>query len=130
MRFRNKAGRRSLDVIDDPREAAAVLVFGLAATTGEVGAEVRTAITEELARLFDLDLAAACELAVRAVWHVGGLNDAANVIAPLTDRLVSEVGRPALADLRAAMEAVAARDGGPTPDQVRYLDKFVRRAGF
>lgn len=54
MRFRSKASKRGIDVIDDSREAAAALVYGAAASKGDPTAGDRALIAERLARLSEI----------------------------------------------------------------------------
>lgn len=131
MRFKTKAGKRGVDVIDDPREAAAALVFGAAAAKGDPGPQDKAAMAHRLAELFEIPEADAAELLARAAWHVGVLNDPLNAVSKLTDRLVREVGREACANLLAVMTETADSVQGPGDQQAKYyVTKFADRAGL
>ncbi|MEQ8404099.1 MAG: hypothetical protein RKE49_03300 [Oceanicaulis sp.] len=130
MRFKSKAGKRGIDVIEDPREAAAALVYGAIASGDYVTAERKAALAASLAEVFEVSEEEAKELVARAAWHVTSLNDPINAVNPLTDRLIATVGRDPMADLKRLMDAEAARNERPSSDQRYFIDKFARRAGL
>ena len=126
MRFRRKAGKGGVDVIDDPREAGAVLVYGAASYAGALDNETKQRMASEFAALFDLEMDSARELTARAAWHVGSVNDPVNLVNPLADRLVQEVGRDACAELTPLIREAA----GENPQGRYFADKFRRRCGL
>jgi uncharacterized tellurite resistance protein B-like protein len=131
MRFRKKAGRRGLDVIDDPREAAAALVYGAAACKGDPAPDNKRALAARLALLFEISDDDAAEVLARAAWHVGSLNDPLTTVNKLTDGLLADVGRDACMALRTIMvETVAEVDGPGVHAAGLYVDKFTHRAGL
>lgn len=130
MRFKHKAGKQGVDVIDDPREAAAALIYGAAKCAGEVNADQKAAIEADMARLFEIDGEFAHELLARAAWHLNVLNDPLNGVNKLTDTLAKSVDKAALADLGGLISAAVERCEDQSPDQKLYLDKFKRRAGL
>lgn len=131
MGFKRKAGKRGVDVIDDPRESAAALIFGAAASKGDVTKDNRAAIATDLAALFNISDDEAGEILARGAWHVGALNDPINAVSKLTDALVRDVGRPACADVRGLMLDAVERTEGPGGHEARYyVSKFASRAGL
>lgn len=130
MRFRSKASKRGIEVIDNPRERAAALVYGVLKAGADPTAEDKGALAGDLAGLFQIAPAEAEELVARAAWHMNALNDPINAVNPLTDRLIEEVGRDAMADVKRLMDAAAARTGPACGDQAYYITKFARRAGL
>lgn len=130
MRFRSKANRRTIETIDDPREAAAVLIYGAAACAGPVSATNREAITRDMAALFGIDDASAGELTARAAWHVDALADPLNAVNRLTDLIAVEAGREALSSLAPVIQASIGRTEMESHDQTLYMSKFLRRAGL
>ena len=130
MRFKGKAGKRGIDVIDDPREAAAALVYGAIVSGDDATPDRKAALAESLAEVFQVSEDEAKELVARAAWHINALNDPINTVNPLTDRLIAEVGREAMADLKRLMDAEAAKAERSSSDQRYYIDKFARRAGL
>jgi uncharacterized tellurite resistance protein B-like protein len=130
MRFKHKAGKQGVDHIDDPREAAAALIYGAAKCAGEVSTEQRAAIEADIVALFEIEDEFASELLARAAWHVSALIDPLNAVNKLTDKLAQRVDRKDLADLAVLIENAVQRSGSPLPDQVHYISKFKRRAGL
>lgn len=130
MRFRSKSYRRAIETIDDPREAAAVLIYGAAACAGPVSEQSRAAVTHDMAQLFEISESDATELAARAAWHVDGLVDPLNAVNRLTDLIAQKAGTPALSSLAPVIQASAARTEMQTHDQNIFIDKFRRRAGL
>jgi len=131
MRFRHKAGKRGVDVIDDPREAAAALVYGAARTKGDPGPDDKAAMARRLAELFEIPEAEASEFLARGAWHMGALNDPINGVNKLADRLLREVGREACASLLAVMTETADAVAGPGAEQARYYTRrFAERTGL
>ncbi len=130
MRFRHKAGKQGIDHIDDPREAAAALIYGAAKCAGEVSSEQKSAIEADMIALFEIDAEFAAELLARAAWHVSTLIDPLNAVNKLTDKLANQVDRAAMTDLAGLIEKAVDRCGSPLPDQVQYMSKFKRRAGL
>lgn len=130
LRFKHKAGKRGIDVIDDPREAAAALIYGAAKCAGEVSADAQTAIEADMVALFDIDQDFAEELLARAAWHLSDLIDPLNAVNKLTDKLAQSVDKNALSDLSGLIAAAIERSTHQTPDQKQFLEKFRRRAGL
>ncbi|WP_439632525.1 hypothetical protein [Glycocaulis sp.] len=130
MRFRSKANRRAVETIDDPREAAAVLIFGVAACAGPITEADRAAMTHDMARLFEISEADATELAARAAWHVGGMVDPLNAVNRLTDIVAENAGNEALSSLSPVLQASADRTEMQSADQSAFIAKFRRRAGL
>ena len=130
MRFKHKAGKQGIDVIDDPREAAAALIYGAAKCAGEVDAGRKAAMEADMVGLFKIDAEFAHQLLARAAWHLDSVNDPLNAVIKLTDRLTSNVDRQALSDLAGVIAPAIERCDPQAPDQRLYLDKFRRRAGL
>lgn len=130
MRFRSKANRKGLSAVDDPREAATILLLGIARTGGEVTVEDKTAIRGEIMRRFDVDEAEAEELIARAAWVSSGLSNPEDGIARMTNLIAQRLSARELGELAAMLEAVAASDGAVSPAQDAYLAQYRRRAGL
>lgn len=130
MRFKYKAGKQGVDFIEDPREAAAALIYGAARCGGELSGEQKAAIEADIITLFDIDEEFAQELLARAAWHVSTLNDPLNAVNKLTDKLTQSVDKAALSELAGLINAAIARTANTQPDQTLFLDKFKRRSGL
>jgi hypothetical protein len=130
MRFRSKSRRKGVDVIDDPREAAAVLLYGAAACAHPLSPEDKAALSQDLAGLLEISAGAADELAARGAWHVNTMNDPLNAVNRLTDLIVQQAGPDAMTSLIPVLDRVMDRSGPRTEEQKLYRDKILRRAGL
>ncbi len=130
MRFRSKARKRGHEVIDDPREAAAVLLYGAMACAGPVSKEDQAALSVDLAGLLEINAATADELAARGAWHVNMMIDPLNAVSRLTDLIVQQAGPDAMTSLIPVLDQVMDRSGPRTDEQKLYRDKIIRRAGL
>lgn len=130
MRFRSKAKKRGLDVIDDPREAAAVMLLNAARAGGEVSVETKTLIRREMERAFDIGPDQSGELLSRAAWHSSGVLEPVDVVRRMTDFLVANVSREALADLATLIARIVSAESGPAHEQKLFLLRYRERAGL
>lgn len=131
MGFKRKAGKRGVDLITDPREAAAALIVGAAASKGDLTKESRDAIGADLATLFEISADEADEILSLATWHIGALNDPLNAVSKLSDNLLSQVGAEACADVHRLMLAAVERTEGPGDHAAKYyVSKFASRVGL
>ncbi|MEO1040192.1 MAG: hypothetical protein AAFX09_11655 [Pseudomonadota bacterium] len=130
MRFRSRSKKRGVDVIDDAREAGAVILYGAAKSAGEVDSLVKAFLSEAMSARFNVDAASAAELTARAAWHLNSLNDPVSVLNRMTDLVASQAGADALADLDAVMAELG--EGGPVDADAfeRYRAQYRRRAGL
>ncbi|WP_300532466.1 TerB family tellurite resistance protein [Maricaulis sp.] len=130
MRFRSKARRNGLDVIDDPREAATVLMLCIVRVDGEVTAAHKEAIAGQMVTRFELDRDASEEILARASWHVSELVDETNAINKMVDFIIERVGRDEMPALMQMLEAAASIDGEPSAYQQAYIKRCRMRAGL
>ncbi|MBI1263445.1 MAG: hypothetical protein GC187_01765 [Alphaproteobacteria bacterium] len=130
LRFRAKARRGGIETIDDPREAAAVLLCGAAAFENPLTPGDKAALAQELSALLQISAADADELTARGAWHVNRMNDPLNAVHPLTDIIVQKAGADAMASLIPVLDRIMDRSGPRTQDQMLYREKTLRRAGL
>ena len=114
LRFRGKARRKGLDVIDDPREAAGVLMLCVLRVDGEVTAAHKEAVAGQMVEGFQLDQDGAEEILARASWQISDMVDETNAINKMVDFIIERVGREEMPVLLRMLEAVASADGEPT----------------
>lgn len=88
-KWSHKVGQRLIESLSDPREAAAVLLFQVAAYDGAVTDRQRRTMVAEMGRLFDADEETAQSLFAFARAATGQINDAANslkkILKPIED---------------------------------------------
>ncbi|WP_421789649.1 hypothetical protein [Hyphobacterium sp.] len=130
MRFQSKAKRKRLSSVEDPREAAAILLLGMARAGGEVTTEHKKTIRAEMERAFDVDAAASEELLARASWYSSNVADPDDLIPRMTDFVAKTAGSEALASLSSMLGSIGAVEGDASADQVAYLRRYQQRAGL
>jgi len=130
MRFQAKANRQRLSAVDDPREAAAVLLLGMARAGGEVTTEHKQAIRSEMERLFQSNSATNEELLARATWFSANVADPRDLIPRMADFLTRQVGSDELENVAAMLTVIAKVEGEPGHDQSEFLRRYRQRAGL
>lgn len=129
MRFRKMALKGGLDVVDDPREAAAVMMLIVAEGRGAVTEKQEAAIRAEIMQHFDFDEADAEQLLRQAGWLSRGA--APHVaIGRMTDVVMKSpgMGKQQLTDLDSMLVNVAESGGQTTPEQNDLVMVYRRRA--
>ncbi len=128
MRFQSRAKGAGLQAVDDPREAAAVLMALVGRVDGDLSSDAKTAIADHAAQRFELSQEDAHALAAQAAWLT---RDAANADAVI-DRMVALLQRTVtdteLIELEDMLRAVVGVAGAPTTDQAALLDRYRRKA--
>lgn len=130
MRFQHKARRKGLAVVDDPREAATILMLGLARVAGEVSVEQKLAIRQQAATHFDMDEAGADELVARASWAMSDLANPEDAIPRMIDLIAERVDLSERDSLMAMLKAVALTEGEANADQAMFIAKCRSRLGL
>ncbi len=130
MRFRSRANQKGLSVVDDPREAAAILLLGIARSGCEVTVEDKVGIRAVMMQRFELGEDDANELLARAAWLSEGLHNPDDGIARMTQLIARTTSPRELSELAAMLETIASTDGNPTVAQENYLAQYPRRAGL
>ncbi len=130
MRFKAKANRQRLSAVDDPREAAAVLLLGMARAGGELTREHKQAIRSNMESEFGVSPEFSEELLARAAWYSANVADPADLVPRMTDFLAKHVGAPELAQVSTMLEAVSRVEADTGQDQFEYLRKYRQKAGL
>lgn len=130
MRFQSKARRQGIDVIEDPKEAAAALAYGAISCGRDVSSDQKAELADKLAALFEIPLENAKEVVARGAWHIGSLNDPINGVNKLTDLLINQVGPEPVQALADLIEQSIDAGEPAAQEQAYFLDKLRRRAGL
>ena len=130
MRFRAKANRQRLSSVEDPREAAAVLLLGMARAGGEVTTQHKQTIRTEMERVFEVNAATSEELLSRAAWFSANVADPGDLVPRMTDFLARRVGPEEMQTTSTMLSAIASVEGEAAHDQSLYLHRFRQRAGL
>lgn len=112
-RWSRKANTNPLDLVDDPREAAAAMMVAVAQADGPLTEAERTRILAEMADKFGASSSHAEELLARARWLTRDSLDAGNVMRRLQGPILKSLGPTERRELVAMLEAVAVADGRP-----------------
>ncbi len=126
-KWNRRIDQRLIENLSDPREAAAIMLYQIAAYDGAVTDRQHEQIVADMRAAFDADEETGESLFAFARMAVGELNDAGNSARKIL-RPVAEVCTPdEKAQLVAMMERVAEIEGPPTDVQRRLIAE-ARRA--
>lgn len=126
-KWSKKVGQRLIESLSDPREAAAVLLFQIAAYDGAVTDRQRQAIVADMQKAFAADAETAEGLFAFARAATGQINDAANSLRKIL-RPIEEACSPEERRQLIDMMLKAAEIEGPISDVQSRLIAEVRRA--
>ncbi|MEZ5945539.1 MAG: hypothetical protein R3C13_06310 [Hyphomonas sp.] len=133
MAFRYKASQNGLSLIQDPREAAAILLMEIARARGGTLTERQSeTIEREIVHHFQFTPAEAEELAAHAAWVTNTAPSPAETVRRLSNLIVSSpvLGPKEVIDLDAMLVAVSEAEGTPTRDQLALLQMYRDKAGL
>ncbi len=130
MRVQSKARKGGLETVEDPREAATVLMVLFAREAGELSSDVKAAIQAQLEERLELEAPDAEEVLARAVWLTQDLPNADAAVDRMTGVIRAAVSDKEVLELDDMLRAVAAFGGGETPQQDALRARYRRRAGL
>lgn len=130
MRFQHRARKKALEIVDDPREAACVLMLGVARGKGEMTTEQKVAIREQMEEHFRASTEDAEELLARASWVSSDVKDPQTLIRKMVDFLIKQVTQDELRQLDDMLLSIARIEGDPTPEQAEFISAFRMRSGL
>jgi uncharacterized tellurite resistance protein B-like protein len=122
LTWRRKLAKDRLELITDPREAAAGMMVAVAQSDGALTERETAALTAEFRKAFEMTGAQASELLAQARWTVGEVRDLDRCLFKLGQVLDVEQKR----DVLGLIERLAAAEGAPSPALKASLDKFAR----
>lgn len=133
LHFRYKASQNGLTLIEDPREAAAIMMMEVARARGGPLTERQTeVIDQEIMHHFEFTQAEADELTAHAAWVTNSAPPPAETMRKLSQLIVTStvLGPKEVVDLDAMLVAVSEAEGLPTRDQLLLLQVYRDRAGL
>ncbi|MEL7042929.1 MAG: hypothetical protein AAGL90_15520 [Pseudomonadota bacterium] len=132
MRFKNKSGKSGLGVVDDPREAAAILMLEIAQARGTLTEKQEATVRGEIMHHFEYTEADANGLITHAGWlsRNGGASHV--VMSKMTDFVRNAPGMTGkeLVDLDGMLVAVSEAEGDPTESQLDLLTIYREKTGL
>lgn len=132
LAFKYKSGKGGLALIDDPREAAAIMMMEVALARGPLTEAQNQAMIEEMKRHFNFSQTDAEELIAHAGW-VNRDAPASHVVMEKMSALVlrtSGIGPRQIVDLDSMLVLVSEANGLPTEEQLSLIQIFRNKAGL
>lgn len=130
LAFRHKSGKKGSRLVEDPREAAVILMLEVARAAGEISREQKNEINSIICEHFEFSEGDAEEIIAQASWvsqdEAG--NDAMH--RRLSNLIVKAVNNKDLVDLDDMLVRVSEVEGQPNQDQLAVLSTFRNVAGL
>jgi hypothetical protein len=133
LAFKYKTGKGGLDLIDDPREAAAIMMMQIALARGGPLTPLQGDVIEaEVREHFQYTSGEAEELAAHASWVSQSCPPPQQTMTRLSRLIVnsSQLGPKEIVDLDAMLVAVSEAEGLPTREQLALLQVYRDLAGL
>ncbi len=137
MRFKNKADKRGIDLIDNPMEAATILMVSVAklsdyaaAHDGLISGSSTGRIIETLKSYMKISAVEADELLTQMRWTVKDLSQPDTALAPMTNILSKQIVRAEADDLSDMLRKISHADGEPNPEQRAFITRVRERLGL
>lgn len=133
MAFKYKAGQGGLDLIEDPREAAAIMMMQVALARGGPLTVLQGEVIEaEIRENFDYSAVEAEDLAAHAAWVSQTCPSGKDTMERLGRKIVNapQLGPKEVIDLDAMLVAVSEAEGVPTRSQLNLLQVYRNLAGL
>lgn len=118
-----------MDLVDDPREAAAAMLVAVAQADGPLTEKERTVILGRMSETFSAKAAEAEELLARGRWLTRDSVDAGNVMRRLAGVIVKKCGPRERSELIAMLYAVSRADGREDETITRDIARFAESLG-
>lgn len=129
MRFKSKTGKKAVDVLEDPREAAAVVLAGYMLEAGDVPSDKREQLAAMLGERFEVSRDTGEEMVAQAFWIHADIANPDSVINKMIDLVGKTAGADALRDLIGMLE-VAMPTESQYASQKSYLTKVRNRSAL
>ncbi len=137
MRFKNNAGKRGMDLIDNPMEAATILMVSVAKLSdyanthdGLLSGSSTSRIIATLKSYMKISAVEADELLTQMRWAVKDLAQPDTVLAPMTNVLSKAINRAEADDLSDMLSKIARADGEENSDQRAFITRVRERLGL
>lgn len=124
--WRRKTNVNPLDLVDDPREAATVMMVALAQADGAISEKELAVISGEICHHFGATRAQADALLARARWLTRTATDASDVMRRLQPLIQKHCTAAECRSLVGMLQAVANADGAPSPIVASDIQIFQR----
>ena len=130
--FKRKSGKSGLQIVDDPREAATILMLQVAQAGGALTEKQKISIQTEIVDNFEFSETEADELIEHAQWISEDAGKPHATVSRMTDFVqhAPGLGPKEIVDLDSMLGSVSEAEGSPEPAQLDLLALFRRKAGL
>ena len=136
-RFQKQSNKRGLDLIDEPIDAALVLMVSISRLSdyarrngGLLSDDQAMIITNHLVSRMELEPSEAQERITQIRWTVSNVVLPETVLMPMTNLLNKAINRSEAKELGLMLEKIARAHGQPNDAQNDFLRKYRERAGL
>jgi len=132
LRYRKQAGKQGLDLIEEPVEAAAILMISIARMDGlrRVSDKQAEAISGQLETQMLLPADDAKDMVIQLRSLTQYLKQADSTLFPMIKLLQTKVTKSEAKDLSSMMLDVAATDDPVNEEQSNFIRRFEERMGI
>lgn len=133
LAFKYKSGKGGLDLIDDPREAAAIMMMQVALARGGPLTPLQSDVIEaEIREHFEATPSEAEDMAAHAAWVCQSCPPPQETMSRLSRLIVNspQLGPKEVVDLDAMLVAVSEAEGLPVRAQLALLQVYRDLAGL
>ncbi len=132
MAFQRKARKGGTQVVEDPREAAAIIMLEVAHARGPLTERQSAAIRAEIMQHFEFSEPEANELITQAGWLARDSGAPHVIVSRMAGFLQSDrhLGPKELVDMDGMLVAVSEAEGTPTRDQLDLISVFRNKTGL
>lgn len=133
LAFRYRAQKGGIDLIEDPREAASIMLMMMALAKGETLSPRQSDVIEtEIATQFDFSPAEAEEMAAHAAWVTASQLPGPEEMRRMSRMIMTapQLGPKEIVDLDAMLVAVSEAEGLPSRAQLALLQIYRDTAGL
>jgi len=132
MRYRKKAGKRDLDLVEGPVEAATVLMIAISRMdgTGKISDGQNANIVRQLTENMQLSPNDADDYILQLGSLTADLKQADSALFPMLDILRQSVNADEARQLSSMLVNVAETDSLPNTEQLNFIRRFEDRMGL
>ncbi|MBL4869768.1 MAG: hypothetical protein JKX72_02310 [Robiginitomaculum sp.] len=135
-RFKTRSAKRDLSSIDEPMDAAVILMICVArlSSFGQMGeAQIsdgaHAKITELLVGYMQVSKSEAGELLTQMLWTTSKATEPETILSPMTNIISKQINHKDASDLSTMLGDVANIDGIANSDQTVFITRFENRMG-
>lgn len=136
-RFKNRASQRGMELIDDPMDAATILMVSVArlsaysqAHDGLLSDKAQARILSVLVKSMQLSRREAEELLTQMRWTTKNFVQADTALVPMTNILSASINHSDAEDLSNMLRKISHADTAATTEQKDFINRFRNRIGL